>query len=271
MYFKLAFFFIFLFSFSNTLLAQKNTGHIKFLQVKHDSDSLSAGTMAHYSLFYKEKEITYMDLQDRTPIPAKVENGEMSLVVPGGKGMPKVYSYQNLTTKTLKFAENFAPGSKLSVVDNMSPISWKLSKNTKKIQNIQCFSAQAEYRGRVWTAWYAPSIPISSGPWLLYGLPGMILEAEDLSKTVKFICEGVIIPSENVEVSEPKSNSSDGKFINGKDLPKIVKEKLENTAKLMSDKSMSLSFGVSSIEIFDFEKDIATKRFQQKLSNTPKK
>jgi GLPGLI family protein len=35
------------------------------------------------------------------------------------------------------------------------------------------------FKGRGYTAWYAPSITNMEGPWKLGGLPGMILEAYD--------------------------------------------------------------------------------------------
>ena len=252
-------------------ISQNKIGIIKYEQILYTKDTLSFGSSSKFHLLYKDNEINFVDLLQYETISAKTKERFKVKISSSEQISPEIYSYQNLTTKEILFNESFTPNVELSVVDKMTTISWKLLNKSKKIQNIQCFSAQAEYRGRVWTAWYAPSIPVSSGPWLLYGLPGMILEAEDQNKTVKFICEGVVIPSENVEVSEPKSNSSDGKFVNNKDLPKIVKEKLENTAKLMSDKSMTLSFGVSSIEIFDFEKDMAMPRIQQKLSDTTKK
>ena len=269
---------ILLLSVVNITVAQKKqVGHIRYLQIRYNGlDTLSAGKISKYSLFYKGAEVTYLDLQDRTPIAARTQQDEMVLNVASGAKIPsETYSYQNLATQVLKFNENFGFGIKLSITDNMSAISWKLSKNTKKIQNIECFSAQAEYRGRVWTAWYTPSIPVSSGPWLLYGLPGMILEAEDLNKTVQFVCEGVIIPAENVEISQPKANYSKEKDLNSKDLPKIVKERLDNAVKMLQNKQKEkgisitgLSIGVSSIEIFDFEKDMEIGRKQQKF---PKK
>ena len=42
-----------------------------------------------------------------------------------------------------------------------------------------CQLATCHYRGRIWNAWFSPDIPVSEGPWKLFGLPGLVLEAND--------------------------------------------------------------------------------------------
>lgn len=39
--------------------------------------------------------------------------------------------------------------------------------------------AKTNFRGRIWTAFFTPEIPIKEGPWKLCGLPGIILKASD--------------------------------------------------------------------------------------------
>lgn len=58
--------------------------------------------------------------------------------------------------------------------------SWQLVPDSSKvICGYECLKAVCHYRGRQWTAWYSPEIPIHDGPWKLWGLPGLILEAHD--------------------------------------------------------------------------------------------
>ena len=49
-----------------------------------------------------------------------------------------------------------------------------------------CQKATARFRGRDYTAWVATDIPISNGPWLLGGAPGLILEAYDAKREYIF-------------------------------------------------------------------------------------
>ena len=46
--------------------------------------------------------------------------------------------------------------------------------------------AVSDFRGRRWTAWFAPDISISDGPWKFSGLPGLIMEAYDTENHYRF-------------------------------------------------------------------------------------
>ena len=56
---------------------------------------------------------------------------------------------------------------------------WKVLDGTDTICGYQCSMAEARYLGRTWRIWYTSSIPVSAGPWLLWGAPGLILRAKD--------------------------------------------------------------------------------------------
>ncbi len=190
-------------------------------------------------------------------------------------GQKEVQQYQNPSGKVLVSKER-TKAKKYIIMDTMTIIPWKLSKDTKKIQNIECFSAQAEYRGRVWTAWYAPSIPISSGPWKLYGLPGMILEAEDREKLIRFECTTINVPPTSpIVIDMPMPDNPKEIPISTKKYALLAEQDILNAEKMSATKdaqgSGQMYYSVSGIEIFAFEKNLTMKRFQQKLSDTPKK
>jgi len=65
-------------------------------------------------------------------------------------------------------------------------IPWELLTEQKMIHGYNCFKANANYAGRVWTAWYAPEVPLPEGPWKLRGLPGLIVEAYDEKEHFSF-------------------------------------------------------------------------------------
>ena len=56
---------------------------------------------------------------------------------------------------------------------------WELSSDTDTIGTIPCQKATCYFGKRHWTAWFAPSIPISDGPYKFCGLPGLIIKISD--------------------------------------------------------------------------------------------
>lgn len=98
-------------------------------------------------------------------------------------------------------------------VEDLEMPQWNLEQDTLTINGHLCHKATAEVAGRVWEAWYAPGIPINDGPWLLWGLPGLIIHAKDSNGYFKFRCENVgqlavpykiVLPADGKEVIEMK-------------------------------------------------------------------
>lgn len=83
------------------------------------------------------------------------------------------------------------------VDDRLENIQWRITSERKSIGKFKVIKAETDYLGRRWVAWFAPDIPVSMGPWKLYGLPGLILEAEDTSKKFKFFLRGLKFPFPN--------------------------------------------------------------------------
>lgn len=65
------------------------------------------------------------------------------------------------------------------LVEPLPDIRWTLEAETRRMGELTLHKAQARFRGRNYTAWYCPDIPVPVGPWKLRGLPGAILEAYD--------------------------------------------------------------------------------------------
>jgi GLPGLI family protein len=56
---------------------------------------------------------------------------------------------------------------------------WTLQNGTVTVAGYLCKKAVCKFRGRNYTAWYAPDIPVGNGPWKFGGLPGLILKVYD--------------------------------------------------------------------------------------------
>lgn len=71
---------------------------------------------------------------------------------------------------------------------------WSLKDEFKNISGYECQKATVHFRGRRYEAWFTSEIPLPYGPWKLGGLPGLILEAYDLTKEISFVAEKIKIP-----------------------------------------------------------------------------
>lgn len=86
--------------------------------------------------------------------------------------------YRNLKTKDviIRQKKNFANPA-FTVADNWVDIQWELKNSFKTIAGYKAQKATGDFRGRTWTVWFAKDLPHPYGPYLLHGLPGVILEA----------------------------------------------------------------------------------------------
>lgn len=147
-----------------------------------------------------------------------------------GKGVSKFYSYTKFLCDSVvgaayannasqevinghlkkygvsKLSESFFkgyPAGKITTLNEVGGISkirceeteerpqWSLSEDTLNIIGYTCRRATSTFKGRTWTVWFATDIPVSEGPWKLYGLPGLVLKAEDSFGNYLFQCTGM--------------------------------------------------------------------------------
>ncbi len=66
--------------------------------------------------------------------------------------------------------------------ENLEKPEWKITNETDIVLGFLCIKATTFFRGREWTAFFTPDIPVPEGPWKLCGLPGLILKAYDSKK-----------------------------------------------------------------------------------------
>ncbi len=70
--------------------------------------------------------------------------------------------------------------------EKLPEIDWKLTDSTRIKGHFVLKKAEANFGGRHWTAWYAPSVPYPIGPYKFYGLPGVIVKLYDDKGQYKF-------------------------------------------------------------------------------------
>jgi GLPGLI family protein len=85
------------------------------------------------------------------------------------------------------------------IEDAMPTVDWKISSDTATFGGLHCQKATARFKGRDYTAWCCPDMPLHVGPWKLSGLPGVIVQAYDTKKDVQFMFDGI----EKVAIIKP--------------------------------------------------------------------
>lgn len=73
---------------------------------------------------------------------------------------------------------------------------WRITEQADTVIGYVCRKAVGTFRGRTWEVWFAPDIPIASGPWKFFGLPGLILKATDLQRLYCWSAVGIERPND---------------------------------------------------------------------------
>ena len=90
------------------------------------------------------------------------------------------------------YIKGIAPSMVSYTEKEASPL-WDIKAETELIMGHTCQKAVAKYLGRTYTAWFTSDIPVSTGPWKLRGLPGLILRVTDSNREYQF--EAILIES----------------------------------------------------------------------------
>lgn len=131
-----------------------------------------------------------------------------------GVGTPvEYYQYPNkqkLVTMDQIFMNTYAIDGEMPVID------WKTSGDTATFGGLHCQKATGHFKGRDYTVWFCPDLPVHTGPWKLNGLPGVIVDARDAKNEVVFQFDGV----EKATPAPPNN----GPVTDEKDMPPIIRD-----------------------------------------------
>ena len=136
----------------------------------------------------------------------KTEGGMMYLKVKNGASDPIGSIVFKDYTSTNIVCRDYSKGIK--IISDTYTIDWKISEETRTIQDMVLQKAECDFRGRHYIAWFNPKIPISDGPWKLRGLPGLIVEAYDEKKHIQFNFTSLTLPTEFTEKIEAPSDGT---------------------------------------------------------------
>lgn len=99
-------------------------------------------------------------------------------------------------------------GDKFRYEDELGTLPWKVTEVTDTLLSYTCQKATLHFRGRDYTAWFAPEIPVNDGPWKFMGLPGLILKVSDDKQLFSFALIGIkqLSPVKPIRIDDAKTN-----------------------------------------------------------------
>jgi len=199
-----------------------------------------------YTLSFTKDESVFKE-NEKLDSPKGSMGGGGVMVVIAGSGAADVL-YKNI--KEQRFAnQNELFGKEFLIADSIPKTEWTLSKESKNIGQYTCFKAsykrtdtirtsfnsnlngdesesgKEEVRETEIIAWYTPQIPLSHGPRMFDGLPGLILEIDDGNESI--LCSKIVLnPKDGVAIDEPKK----GKKVSQEEYDMILEKKLKEQA-----------------------------------------
>ena len=109
------------------------------------------------------------------------------------------------------------------IENDMENFRWKMTGNKKEIAGYMCMEAEVVDSMKKTTAWFTPQIPVSSGPGIYTGLPGLILAIEENEgQNITMAVSIDLKPVSDKELKRP----SKGKKVTQEEFQKIVEEKM---------------------------------------------
>lgn len=154
--------------------------HLKSTPTKASLYEFFNGITDHYSLYVK--------LEDRSSIYVLDSTTQ---VRPRGYERTRA-ALLDTTFFTLKSAENktfkheWIMNQIFYSEGEVGDIDWKLLPEQRVIDGLECYKAISENYPML-TVWYTKEVPVSNGPSIYQGLPGLIVYAEDYFRTIKLV------------------------------------------------------------------------------------
>jgi GLPGLI family protein len=137
------------------------------------NDSCLLSTSPTYSYFYSLGKIKAAQDAEKEFLTTNAINGNYNCTNCFPFIFYKSYSENKIYRIEQLMGELFAYNPPTGV-----NVSWVLQNDTLKINDILCLKAIGKCDSTVYTVYYAPNIPVSDGPSILQGLPGLILKSE---------------------------------------------------------------------------------------------
>lgn len=171
-----------------------------------------------FTLAFTKSESVYKENKQLSAPNPKAKKSSIQITISSGSDL----LYKNIANHSYK-KEVELSGKRFLIDDKLPNENWQLTSETKKIGNYTCYKAtkskevtrksylntdgeheETEKKETViTTVWYTPQIPVSNGPEMYSGLPGLILEVQVGKQTI--VCSEIVLhPREKIQIKVPK-------------------------------------------------------------------
>lgn len=144
-----------------------------------------------FSLFADYYSLELDSLETSLNIKKENVGAQMSKLLPVGKKIRfKPWIVINYPSNGhVLYQQNFG-STTYRYDDDAIKFDWHLEDTIQTIKGYKCKKALCSFRGRTYTAWYCPEIPLNAGPYVFNGLPGLIFSIKDGNDEFSFSLEG---------------------------------------------------------------------------------
>ena len=162
--------------------------------------SFSQKLSFHYDVSYRLdtknlKDVTYrtmiLDIENKRSIfREEIDKKNDSLEFINKNGINSVgienqfYVKKDLAEKKIDKIISFQNNNYALPIDEK--LEWNILTEKKIIGNYKTQKAEVQYAGRSWIAWFTTELPYHDGPYIFSGLPGLIVEIEDINRDYSF-------------------------------------------------------------------------------------
>ena len=210
---------------SGTAYGQDLAGTITYQQVIHynfDNIREAHGDDQQTSAWIASlpEEISAMQVLNFNAERALFEEG-VSKAVPVDPGLQRAIMYEGMLSPpspvVKKVHYDFVKNQKLEQIEfltrlflvssEIEAVPWKLGKEKKKVLDYTCMKATMILDDQDIVAWFSPEIPVSLGPSVFSGLPGLILAVERNGETAYVATSVQLVPPAEEALIKPEKGS----------------------------------------------------------------
>ena len=138
-----------------------------------------------------KRSIFYSFIKMRSDSIMKANESKNVMLFPDSRIHTRYVVEKNNETKEMFFYTRNYSIVPVSRVKDDRQLKWNIMNERKEILSYPVQKATVDFGGRKWTAWFTTKIPFSDGPYKFSGLPGLIIELSDATKSHHYELVGI--------------------------------------------------------------------------------